>query len=109
MAARYNGSMGDVFDAAMIDPSCGNRSFCEFNVLIMSVLSLHVCCSTYPFLTPSTCKSIHHIPGTPNIAHKDPFFTIPPIGSHCKNRKYDKLNAMRNGRRIAKRSAYAGR
>lgn len=43
------------------------------------------------------------------IDHSAAFLPIAPIGSHCRNRKYDRLNARRNGIRIAKRKMWKGR
>lgn len=43
--------------------------------------------NTYPRLTPSICKSTHHIPGTPRIIHNAAFFPNEPMGSHEKIRK----------------------
>ncbi len=42
---------------------------------------------TYPFFTPSICKSIHHMPGTPSMSHREAFFPREPIGSHCNTKK----------------------
>lgn len=42
---------------------------------------------TYPFLTPSICKSTHHIPGIPKIHHNAAFLPSEPIGSHAKTMK----------------------
>lgn len=43
--------------------------------------------NTYPFLTPSTCKSTHHTPEDSNILHNHAFLTKLPMGSHWNTRK----------------------
>lgn len=89
MAARYKASIGEVLDDAMMLFSWGSRALFLFRDLLLLVWD--TCRMTifqpYPFLTPSICRSIHHIPGTPNIDHKAAFFPSTPIGSHCRMRK----------------------
>lgn len=110
MAARYSGSIGDVLEEAMMEPSCGNLSVEELTVLeSVSTDSSRPHRRHYPRLTPSIWRSIHHMPGVPIIDHSAAFLPIAPMGSHCRKRKYDRLNARRNGIRIAKRKTWKGR
>lgn len=102
--------MGDVLDEAIIEPSCGNLSVDELTVLQpVSVDSSRSCHVSYPLLTPSICRSIHHMPGVPIMDHRAAFLPIAPIGSHCRKKKYDRLNARRSGIRIVKRKTWTGR
>jgi len=73
IAARYRESIGEVKHDAIISPCCGTRPWCFF--------------ASEPFLTPSICKSIHHMPGIPSIIHRIAFLTNDPSGNHCRNRK----------------------
>ena len=64
---------------------------------------------TYPFLSPSTCRFTHHIPGVPKIIHSAAFFPNEPIGSHAKTRKYASMKKRRIGTRTMKRKMWNGR
>ena len=73
IAARYSESMGEVNEDAITFEGWGTRPSCFF--------------ARDPFLTPSICKSIHHIPGIPSIIHSMAFFGNEPSGNHCRKRK----------------------
>lgn len=100
MAARYKASIGELQDEAMIEPAFGSRAECCARDLSMSVLvALVTPNDAYPFFTPSICKSIHHIPGIPNIHHSDAFLPNTPNGRNWKNEKYAMLKKSRSGTR----------
>ena len=73
IAARYRASIGDVEDDAMTLDGEGTRPSCFL--------------ASDPFLTPSICRSIHQIPGVPNIVHSIAFLKSDPSGNHCSMRK----------------------
>ena len=103
--------MAEVLEAAIIEPSCGKRSFWELTVLNThqpAIFPRCVQCSN-PLRTPSICRSIHHIPGTPSMDHNEAFLPMAPIGSHCRKKKYVKLKARRKGIRNTKRKMWNGR
>lgn len=83
MAARYSESMGDVNEEAIMLEGPGTRW----------ALPL----ARDPFLTPSICRSIHHIPGMPRIIHNMAFFASEPRGIHCRKRKYDVATVRKKG------------
>lgn len=64
---------------------------------------------TNPFLTPSTCKSTHHIPDIPSISQRDAFLTSDPTGSLENTRTYSRLATANSGTRIAKRRTWNGK
>jgi hypothetical protein len=83
MAARYRESMGDVNDEAITLEGAG--SLFAFPL------------PNDPFLTPSICRSIHQIPGVPNISHRMAFFASDPRGNHCRKRKYEVVKVKNIG------------
>lgn len=83
MAARYRESIGDVNEDAMTFEGSGTRPSCFF--------------AKEPFLTPSICKSIHHIPGIPRIIQSMAFFTSDPRGNHCRKMKYVDATVRKKG------------
>lgn len=95
MAARYNESIGDVNEDAMISPGCGTFPSCFL--------------ANEPFFTPSICRSIHHIPGIPNIIHNIAFLNSEPRGNHWRNKKYVVATQMSNGNLNRKRKIWMGR
>jgi hypothetical protein len=64
---------------------------------------------SYPFFTPSICKSIHQIPGMPKMHHNDAFLPSTPMGIHCSTRKYDNAKTRSRGTRDIKRKMWNGR
>ena len=73
IAAKYRESIGEVKDDAMIFDGSGTLPSCFL--------------ARDPFFTPSICRSIHHMPGIPNIIHSIAFLNREPSGNHCRNRK----------------------
>jgi len=95
MAARYRESMGDVKEDAMMSEGPGTRPSCFF--------------ANEPFLTPSIWRSIHHMPGIPNIIHNIAFLNRDPRGNHCRKRKYVVVIVTKNGNLKRKRKTWTGR
>ena len=95
MAARYRESMGEVNDDAMTFEGWGTRPSCFF--------------ASDPFLTPSICRSIHHIPGMPSIIQSIAFFGSEPSGNHCRKRKYVVETVTKNGNLKRNRNIWTGR
>jgi len=89
IAAKYRESIGDVKEEAITSGGCGTLPSCFF--------------ASEPFLTPSICKTIHHMPGIPSIIHSSAFFTSDPRGNHCRKRKYVTEMAMKKGNLKRKR------
>jgi hypothetical protein len=79
---------------------CCGRVICHISFMILAGMGL-----TNPFLTPSICKSIHHMPGIPRMHHNEPFLPTMPIGIHCSTRKYEIVNMSSKGTRMMYRSA----
>lgn len=73
IAARYRLSIGLVKLDAMIFPGCGTRPSCMR--------------ASDPFFTPSTCRSIHQMPGIPRMVQRSAFLGREPRGNHCRKRK----------------------
>lgn len=94
IAARYRESIGEVNDAAIILEGPG---------------TLEAWDARLPFLTPSICKSIHQMPGIPNIIHRKAFFASEPSGIHCRTRKYVVAMVMKKGNLRMKRKMCTGR
>jgi len=95
MAARYNESIGDVKEDAITFEGSGTRPSCFF--------------ASEPFLTPSICRSIHHMPGMPNIIHSMAFLTSDPSGNHCRNRKYVVAIVIKKGNLNRNKKIWTGR
>jgi hypothetical protein len=66
--------------------------------------------TTYPLLTPSTCKSTHHTPGIPNISHSAAYLivAIGPVLIHSRKQKYTTETTSRGGNRARKRKMETG-
>lgn len=88
--------------AAVARGSCKMDIFSQVRLLIAEVWGSH------PFLTPSICKSIHQILGTPRMHHRAAFLPSDPIGSHCSTRKYASVTNINSGRRKQKRNMRIG-
>lgn len=90
MAARYSESIGEVKEDAITSGGCGTLPSCF--------------CASEPFLTPSICNTIHHMPGMPSIIQSIAFFTRDPSGNHCRNKKYVTEMVRKNGNLKRKRN-----
>jgi hypothetical protein len=95
MAARYKESTGEVKEDAIIFDGSGTLPSCFF--------------ANEPFFTPSICRSIHHIPGIPNIIHNIAFFTSDPSGNHWRKRKYAVAIVTKKGNLKRNRKIWMGR
>ena len=94
IAARYSASMGDVEEDAIMLPGNGTLPSCFV--------------ASDPFLTPSICKSIHHIPGIPSIIQSIAFFKRIPSGNHWRKRKYVVETVKKKGNLNKKRNICSG-
>lgn len=94
IAARYNASIGEALEDAITLPGRGSRA---------------VFWDRDPLFTPSICRSIHHMPGTPSMDHKDAFLPRLPIGNHCRKKKYPRVTVNSDGTRTMNKKKWNGR
>lgn len=89
IAARYSASIGDVCEDAITVLGPGRRLLLDFARDLVTNKSdfapkPKAIKIAYPRLTPSICKSIHHMPGIPRISHSAAFLAKLPSDSQLK-------------------------
>lgn len=90
IVARYKISMGEVCEAATMEPGSG---MCEPGDFPRD-----------PLLTPSTCRSIHQMPGMPMMHQRFALRSKVPGGVHWVKASQTNQAKTKNGMRRKKRN-----